>query len=205
MTRLLWERLAPYRGSLVIIFALLLVQAITNLSLPTINGDIITNGVATGDVHYIERMGGYMLLLSAVLVVATIVGVYFGSRTAMAFGRDVRALLFRKVEDFSLAELNHFGTASLITRNTNDVYQVQQVVLMLLNRRPGGALHGDRRHHHGAAPERAALGRDRGRDRGHGRLPRRPRAARPAAVPFDAGQDRQGQPGRRAKYYRACA
>ncbi len=133
MSRLLWERLAPYRGSLIVIFALLLVQAITNLSLPTINGDIITNGVATGDVHYIERMGGYMLLLSAVLVVATIVGVYFGSKTAMAFGRDVRALLFRKVEDFSLAELNHFGTASLITRGTNDVYQVQQVVLMLLN------------------------------------------------------------------------
>ena len=132
MTRLLWERLAPYRWNLAIILALLLVQAITNLSLPTINGDIITNGVATGDVHYIERMGGFMLLLSAVLVVATIMAVYFGSKTAMAFGRDVRALLFRKVEDFSLAELNHFGTASLITRNTNDVYQVQQVVLMLL-------------------------------------------------------------------------
>jgi ATP-binding cassette subfamily B protein len=133
VSRLLWERLAPYRWNLAIIFALLLVQAITNLSLPTINGDIITNGVATGDVHYIERMGGLMLILSAVLVVATIVGVYFGSKTAMAFGRDVRGLLFRKVESFSLAELNHFGTASLITRNTNDVYQVQQVVLMLLN------------------------------------------------------------------------
>ena len=133
MTRLLRERLAPYRWYLAVIFALLLVQAITNLSLPTINGDIITHGVATGDVHYIERMGGYMLLLSAVLVATTIVNVYFGSKTAMAFGRDVRALLFRKVEDFSLAELNRFGTASLITRNTNDVYQVQQVVLMLLN------------------------------------------------------------------------
>ena len=132
MTRLLRERLAPYRWSLVVIFALLLVQAITNLSLPTINGDIITNGVTTGDVHYIERMGGLMLLLSAVLVVATIVGVYFGAKVAMAFGRDVRGLLFRKVESFSLAELNHFGTASLITRTTNDVYQVQQVVLLLL-------------------------------------------------------------------------
>jgi ATP-binding cassette, subfamily B, multidrug efflux pump len=132
VTRLLRERLAPYRWSLVIIFALLLVQAITNLSLPTINGDIITNGVTTGDVHYIERMGGVMLLLSAVLVVATIVGVYFGAKVAMAFGRDVRGLLFRKVESFSLAELNHFGTASLITRTTNDVYQVQQVVLLLL-------------------------------------------------------------------------
>ena len=133
MSRLLRERLAPYRWSLVIIFALLLVQAITNLSLPTINGDIITHGVTTGDVHYIERMGAVMLVLSLVLVVATIVSVYFGSKAAMAFGRDVRGLLFRKVESFSLAELNHFGTASLITRNTNDVYQVQQVVLMLLN------------------------------------------------------------------------
>ncbi len=133
MSRLLRERLAPYRWSILIIFALLLVQAITNLSLPTINGDIITHGVTTGDVHYIERMGAVMLILSAVLVVATIAGVYFGSRTAMAFGRDVRGLLFRKVESFSLAELNQFGTASLITRDTNDVYQVQQVVLMLFN------------------------------------------------------------------------
>ena len=133
MSRLLRERLAPYRWSILIIFALLLVQAITNLSLPTINGDIITHGVTTGDVHYIERMGAVMLILSAVLVVATIAGVYFGSRTAMAFGRDVRGLLFRKVESFSLAELNQFGTASLITRDTNNVYQVQQVVLMLFN------------------------------------------------------------------------
>jgi len=131
VSRLLRERLAPYRWSVAIIFALLLVQAITNLSLPTVTGDIISNGVVTGDISYIWRMGGVMLALSAVLVVATIVTVYFGSRTAMAFGRDVRGLLFRKVEDFSLAELNRFGTASLITRTTNDVYQVQQLVLML--------------------------------------------------------------------------
>ncbi|HMK92841.1 MAG TPA: ABC transporter ATP-binding protein, partial [Thermoleophilia bacterium] len=132
MTRLLRQRLAPYRWSLAIIFVLLLVQAITNLSLPTINADIITNGVAKGDTHYIVRMGGLMLLLTAVLALATVATVYFGSKTSMSFGRDVRGLLFRKVQDFSLAELNHFGTSSLITRNTNDIYQVQQVVLMLL-------------------------------------------------------------------------
>ena len=133
MIRLLRRHLAPYRWNLVIIFTLLLVQAITNLSLPTLNGDIITNGVAKGDTHYIMRTGGLMLGLTALLAVATVIAVYFGSKTAMGFGRDVRGALFRKVQGFSLAEVNHFGTASLITRNTNDVQQVQMVVLLLLN------------------------------------------------------------------------
>jgi len=132
VTRLLRQRLAPYRWSLAVIFALLLVQAITNLYLPTLNADIINNGVVQGDTSYIVRTGAFMLVLTAVLALATIVTVYFGSKTSMGFGRDVRGALFRKVQDFSLAELNHFGTASLITRNTNDIYQVQQVVLMLL-------------------------------------------------------------------------
>src|SRR6476659_1337411 len=74
-----------------------------------------------------------MLFVSAVVVVASIIAVYFGSKTGMAFGRDVRGSIFRKVESFSRAELDTFGTASLITRNTNDVQQVQMVVLMGLN------------------------------------------------------------------------
>ena len=74
-----------------------------------------------------------MLGVTLVLVIATIIAVYWGSKTAMAFGRDVRGLLFRKVESFSQAELNHFGTPSLITRTTNDVQQVQMLVLMMLN------------------------------------------------------------------------
>lgn len=133
MIRLLRQRLSPYRWYITIVFVLLLVQAITNLYLPTLNADIINNGVITGNTHYIMRMGAFMLGVTALLAVATVVAVYFGSKTAMSFGRDVRGLLFRKVQDFSLAELNRFGTASLITRNTNDVQQVQMVVLMLLN------------------------------------------------------------------------
>jgi ATP-binding cassette, subfamily B, multidrug efflux pump len=131
--RLLRTRLRPYGRQITVIMILLLVQAITNLSLPTLNGDIITNGVAKGDTQYIMRVGAYMLGLTALLAVATVIATYFGSRTAMSFGRDVRGQLFRKVQSFSLAELNHFGAASLITRNTNDVQQVQMVVLLLLN------------------------------------------------------------------------
>ena len=74
-----------------------------------------------------------MLAISRVVVVCSIIAVYWGSKTGMAFGRDVRGAIFRKVESFSQAELNHFGTPSLITRNTNDVQQVQMIVLMGLN------------------------------------------------------------------------
>jgi len=131
--RLLRERLTPYWRQIVLVFALLFVQAITNLYLPTLNADIINNGVVKGDTHYIVVTGGFMLGVTLVLAIATIIAVYWGSKTAMAFGRDVRGALFRKVESFSQAELNHFGTPSLITRSTNDVQQVQMVVLMMLN------------------------------------------------------------------------
>jgi ATP-binding cassette subfamily B protein len=133
MIRLLRERLTPYWRQILLVLALLFVQAITNLYLPTLNADLINNGVVKGDTHYIVVTGAFMLGVTLVLVIATVIAVYWGSKTAMAFGRDVRALLFRKVESFSQAELNHFGTPSLITRSTNDVQQVQMVVLMMLN------------------------------------------------------------------------
>ena len=113
--------------------ALLVVQALATLYLPALNGDIINNGVAKGDTAYILSTGALMLGISFVVVVASIIAVYWGSKTGMAFGRDVRGAIFRKVESFSRAELDQFGTASLITRNTNDVQQVQMVVLMGLN------------------------------------------------------------------------
>src|ERR1019366_3411140 len=91
------------------------------------------NGIVKGDTRYILVTGASMLGVTLALVIATIIAVYWGSKTAMAFGRDVRGLLFRKVEGFSQAELNHFGTPSLITRTTNDVQQVQMLVLMMLN------------------------------------------------------------------------
>ena len=133
MIRLLRERLRPYWRQILVVLVLLLVQAIANLYLPTLNADIINNGVVTGDTAYILKMGGVMLAVSLVFVLAAILSVYWGSKVSMGFGRDVRGALFRRVQSFSQAEVNHFGTPSLITRTTNDVQQVQMVVLMMLN------------------------------------------------------------------------
>ncbi len=116
-----------------LVLALLLVQAIANLYLPELNADIINNGVVKGDTDYILRTGGFMLVVTFALSIAAVIGVFFGARTAMAFGRDVRSALFRKVQTFSQVEVNQFGAPSLITRNTNDVQQIQMVVLMGLN------------------------------------------------------------------------
>jgi len=128
--RLLVTYLRPYRRQLALVMALLLVQALANLYLPELNADIINNGVAVGDTDYIVRTGAVMLGVTFLLGVTAIVGVYWGAKTAMAFGRDVRSAIFRAVQTFAQTEVNRFGTASLITRNTNDVQQVQMVVLM---------------------------------------------------------------------------
>ena len=125
--------LTPYRRQLALVMVLLLVQAITNLYLPELNARIINEGIAKGDTGVILNIGGIMLAVTFLLGVASIISVYWGSKTAMGFGRDVRSAIFRRVESFSQAEINTFGTASLITRNTNDVQQVQMVVLMMLN------------------------------------------------------------------------
>jgi ATP-binding cassette subfamily B protein len=111
---------------------LLLVQAIASLYLPSLNADIINNGVVPGDNGYILRTGGFMLVVTLLLGVCAVVAVYFGARVAMSFGRDVRGAIFKRVASFSQPEINHFGSASLITRNTNDVQQVQMVVFMAL-------------------------------------------------------------------------
>ena len=132
MIRLLRTYLRPYAGQIVLVVALLLIQSIGNLYLPTLNGDIINNGVAKGDNDYIINTGAFMLAVTFALGVASILAVYWGAKTAMGFGRDVRSAIFRKVESFSQVEVNHFGPASLITRNTNDVQQVQMVVFMAL-------------------------------------------------------------------------
>jgi ATP-binding cassette subfamily B protein len=131
--RLLRAHLRPYRRQIWVIVVLVLGQAIASLYLPTLNADIINDGVITGDIDYILRTGGIMLAVTLVFVLAAIVGVYYGSRVAMGLGRDVRGALFRRVESFSQAEVNRFGTPSLITRATNDVQQVQMAVLMILN------------------------------------------------------------------------
>ncbi|HET7027273.1 MAG TPA: ABC transporter ATP-binding protein [Candidatus Limnocylindrales bacterium] len=130
MIRLLRRYLRPYTGQLLLVLALLLVGAIGNLYLPDLNADIINFGIARGDNDYILRTGAVMLGVTLLLGAAAVVAVYFGARTAMGFGRDVRAGIFSTVETFSQVEVNHFGPASLITRNTNDVQQVQMVVFM---------------------------------------------------------------------------
>ena len=122
--------LRPYAAPLALVLVLLLIQAIGNLYLPDLNADIINNGVARGDNDYILRTGALMLGVTGLLALAAVVGVYWGARVAMGFGRDVRSAIFTKVETFSQVEVNRFGPASLITRNTNDVQQVQIVVFM---------------------------------------------------------------------------
>jgi ATP-binding cassette subfamily B protein len=127
---LLRTYLAPYRAQIAVALVLLLIGALGNLYLPDLNADIIDNGVVTGDTDYILRVGALMLVVTAVLGVASIAAVYVGARVAMGFGRDVRRAVFATVETFSQVEVNKFGPPSLITRNTNDVQQVQTVVFV---------------------------------------------------------------------------
>jgi ATP-binding cassette subfamily B multidrug efflux pump len=133
MKRLLVGHLRPYWRTISVIVLLLLMQAIANLYLPTLNARIIDNGVLNGDAGYIGKTGGYMLVVAFLQIACAIASTYLSARTAMSFGRDVRGALFRKVESFSQAELNQFGTPSLITRNTNDVQQVQMMVVLGLS------------------------------------------------------------------------
>jgi ATP-binding cassette subfamily B multidrug efflux pump len=133
MKRLLGAYLKPYWKSISVIVVLLLMQAIANLYLPTLNADIINNGVLKGDTGYIGTFGAYMLIVALLQTACSITATYIGAKAAMAFGRDVRSAFFRKVETFSQGEINRFGTPSLITRNTNDVQQVQMMVTLGLS------------------------------------------------------------------------
>jgi ATP-binding cassette, subfamily B, multidrug efflux pump len=130
LLRLLRENLRPYKRWMVAVVALQLVGTIASLYLPSLNADIIDNGVVTGDTGYILRTGGWMLAVSLLQIACTITAVYFGAKTAMAFGRDVRSRIFRTVGSFSSREVGRFGAPSLINRNTNDVQQVQMLVVM---------------------------------------------------------------------------
>ena len=105
-------------------------RPIASLALPSLNADIIDNGVVQGDTDYIIRVGGVMLGVSLVQVVCTVIAVYFAAKTSMGFGRDVRSSIFRRVAEFSSREVTSFGAPSLITRNTNDVQQIQMLVMM---------------------------------------------------------------------------
>ena len=130
LKRLLTSTLAKYKGILWWVVLFQAVQSFAGLALPTLNADIIDKGVRLGDNGYIWRMGSVMLLVSLIQVVFSIGGVYFGSKASMGFGRDARARLFHRVNEFSAREVSRFGAPSLITRITNDVQQVQMLVLM---------------------------------------------------------------------------
>lgn len=132
LIRLLKQRLRPYRGLLAVVVVLQLIQAIANLYLPSLNADIIDDGVAQGDTGTIWRLGGIMLAITLVQVAGAIGAVWAGARVAMSIGRDLRAETFDHVQTFSARELGTFGAPSLITRTTNDVQQVQMVVYMAL-------------------------------------------------------------------------
>ncbi|HET9894859.1 MAG TPA: ABC transporter ATP-binding protein, partial [Streptosporangiaceae bacterium] len=130
LLRLLRAHLRPYRRDLQLVVLLQLVQTLATLYLPTLNADIIDKGIITGDIHYIVKTGGLMLLVALAQIVCAIGAVFFGARTAMALGRDLRLAVFKRVQDFSAREVGRFGTPSLITRSTNDVQQVQMLALM---------------------------------------------------------------------------
>ncbi len=130
LLRLVREGLRPYKRSLAVVVGFQLLGTLAALYLPSLNADIIDRGVIPGDSGYIVRHGGLMLLVSLGQIACSVVAVWFSARTAMAFGRDVRAGIFQRVGTFSARELNQFGAPSLITRETNDVQQVQTLVLM---------------------------------------------------------------------------
>ncbi len=130
LKKLLWDFLGGYRRPLLAVAGLTFIQTMATLLLPALNADIIDKGIATGDTAYIWRLGGLMLVITLVQVLFAIGAVYYGARVAMAFGRDVRGALFHQVTGYSTQEVGMFGAPSLITRITNDVTQVQMLVLM---------------------------------------------------------------------------
>ncbi len=122
--------LRPYSAALIAVVALQFVATMASLYLPSLNADIIDKGVAVGNTGYIVSTGGWMLIVTLVQIACSIAAVYFGARAAMAFGRDVRSAIFHRVGMFSGREVAQFGAPSLITRSTNDVQQVQMLVLL---------------------------------------------------------------------------
>ncbi|HZG95151.1 MAG TPA: ABC transporter ATP-binding protein [Mycobacteriales bacterium] len=130
LVRVLRAHLRPYRRTIGVIVVLQLLQSIATLFLPTLNADIIDNGVVKGDTGYIMRIGLVMLAVTLAQIACAVPAVYLGARTAMAVGRDLRAATFDHIQSFSGREVGTFGTPSLITRTTGDVQQVQMITMM---------------------------------------------------------------------------
>ncbi|MCD6640495.1 MAG: ABC transporter ATP-binding protein/permease, partial [Nocardioides sp.] len=128
--RLIRAGLGPYRRALALVVVLQFAGTVAALFLPSLNADIIDRGIVTGDIGYIWRHGALMLVVSLGQVLCTVAAVWFAAGAAMGFGRDLRARIFRRVGTFSQREVQRFGAPSLITRETNDVQQVQMLVAM---------------------------------------------------------------------------
>ena len=146
LIRLVRERLAPYKLSLTLIVLLQFTGTIATLYLPSLNADIIDRGVAAATPATSCASAASCSRVTLLQIVCSVAAVYFGARTAMGFGRDVRAAIFHRVGSFSPREVRHFGAPSLITRTTNDVQQVQMLVLMACTMMVAGADHDGRRH-----------------------------------------------------------
>ncbi|MGJ5591595.1 ABC transporter ATP-binding protein [Micrococcus lylae] len=125
--------LTPALGMVLAVLVLQLVSTLATLYLPSLNARIIDEGVAQGDTGRIWQLGGIMLAVAAVQVVAAVSAVYFGAKVAMGFGRDLRRAVYTRVDRFSAEEMGRFGAGTLITRGTNDVNQVQMLTLMAFN------------------------------------------------------------------------
>ena len=127
----LFKNLKPYTLTIIVVMVLVFLQSLSEIYLPTLMSDIVDTGVINGDVAYIIRIGGWMILIAVIGMISAIFGSYWAAKVAIGFGRDLRTKVFTKVESFSLEEFDEKGTASLITRTTNDITQIQQGVLML--------------------------------------------------------------------------
>ncbi|HBQ77589.1 ABC transporter ATP-binding protein [Exiguobacterium sp. s144] len=128
----LLKRLTVYKWAVLAVLVLVFAQSMSDLYLPTLMADIIDKGVVTGDTAYIWKIGAVMLGITGIGALAAVAASYYSSKASMGLGRDIRRQVFNHVERFSLQEFDQVGTASLITRTTNDITQVQQVVIMML-------------------------------------------------------------------------
>jgi len=127
----LFKNLKPYTLIIIAVMVFVFLQSFSEIYLPTLMSDIVDTGVINGNVAYIIRIGGWMILIAVIGMISAIFGSYWAAKVATGFGRDLRTKVFTKVESFSLEEFDEKGTASLITRTTNDITQIQQLVVML--------------------------------------------------------------------------
>lgn len=128
----LFRNLKPYTLAIVLVAVLVAGQTLAELFLPTLMSDIVDSGIVKGDIPYILRVGGLMLLVALGGMVFALISTLFSAQASMGFGRDLRKKVFTRVEGFSLHEFDIIGTPSLITRTTNDITQVQMFTMMLM-------------------------------------------------------------------------